>query len=68
MNTKLIRKQTATGEVVRFSNGPLHVPDIEWPHEGTIPDMTFCARDSHVSRLLSALNAWWDRCHGRAPT
>jgi len=64
--TKILRTPTPTGQIVRFEPaGPVTVPPDDWPHKGEAPTLERSARGAHVSRLVAALNGWWDRCHGR---
>ena len=64
--TKILRTPTATGQVVRFDPPwPAPVPVEHWPHKGQAPSLDRSQRGAHVSRLVAALNSWWDRCHGR---
>jgi len=64
--TGIIRTATPTGEIVRFRpQGPLPVPADGWPHKGETPALERSARGAKVSRLVKALNIWWDNSHGR---
>lgn len=64
--TKILRTPTATGQVVRFDPpGPVPVLAEDWPHKGAVPALECSQRGAHVSRLVAALNGWWERCHGR---
>ena len=64
--TKIVRTPTATGYFVRFDPpGPAPVVEEDWPHSGEAPALDLSERGAHVSRLVAALNCWWDCCHGR---
>ena len=60
------RTPTARGAIVRFRPcGPLPTPDTPWPHKGEVPGLTTSAKGAHVTKLVCAMNEWWDACHGR---